>query len=208
MALYPMLSVFLFGLILGLKHALEADHVIAVSTMATRQSGFKKAALTGIYWGAGHTTTIFLMGLPVFLFKTHLPADMAVGFEFVVGLMLLYLGISAWYQKEKNRTDGSLQPGIKSMIIGMIHGLAGGSAVILLAIGTVDSIWYAAGFILLFGVGTILGMLAFSSVIGLSLAYSHKMGARIQQRVTGWAALLSILYGLFLIGKIGLEWIG
>src|SRR3989338_3772304 len=81
-----------FGLLLGVKHAIEADHVIAVSTIVSEQRSPSKAALVGTYWGVGHTTTLFIVGIVTLLLKVSIPERISLLLELLVGFMLIILG--------------------------------------------------------------------------------------------------------------------
>lgn len=81
------------GFILGLKHALDADHVVAVSTIVSQVRGLKKSSLIGAIWGVGHTTTLLLVGLVILIFKLVIPNKVALFFEILVGFVLVILGI-------------------------------------------------------------------------------------------------------------------
>src|SRR3974377_1731811 len=82
------------GLVLGLEHALDADHVVAVSTMVSQYRSLRRSSLVGIFWGLGHSATLFLVGLAVILFKVSIPDRVALAMEFAVGAVLAILGAS------------------------------------------------------------------------------------------------------------------
>src|SRR3990172_8335434 len=97
-------AAFALGLILGVKHALDADHLIAVSTIVTEHQSLKWASLIGAFWGLGHTFTLFVVGLLVIGLRLTIPARLALGLEFLVALMLMFLGVNIlWrsFQREK-----------------------------------------------------------------------------------------------------------
>ena len=81
------------GFVLGLKHALDADHVVAISTIVSHTKNLKKSSLFGVIWGVGHATTLFLVGLAILIFKLAIPDKLALSFEFLVGIVLVILGI-------------------------------------------------------------------------------------------------------------------
>lgn len=87
-----LITLFGLGFILGLKHALDADHIVAVSTIVSQTKSLKKSSLLGAIWGMGHTTTLFLVGLAILGFKLTLPYKLALSFEFLVGIILVILG--------------------------------------------------------------------------------------------------------------------
>src|SRR5277367_3786744 len=87
------LAISLLGLFLGMRHATDPDHVIAVSTIVSRQRGIGRAGLIGVIWGLGHTLTIFLVGAAIILFKVAIPARLGLAMELSVGLMLIVRGV-------------------------------------------------------------------------------------------------------------------
>src|SRR5271166_6697005 len=87
-----LLAISLLGLFLGMRHATDPDHVIAVSTIVSQQRGVARAGLSGAIWGLGHTLTIFLVGAAIILFKVAIPARLGLAMELSVGLMLILLG--------------------------------------------------------------------------------------------------------------------
>ena len=87
------ISILALGFILGIKHALEPDHVIAVSTIASRSKRLWSSSLAGVFWGIGHTLTLFIIGIIVILMKGQIPEKWAMSLEFLVGIMLVYLGV-------------------------------------------------------------------------------------------------------------------
>src|SRR3954471_20798996 len=88
-----LLTVLALGFILGIKHAIEPDHVIAVSTIASQSKKLWHASLAGVFWGIGHTVTLFVVGIIIILMKGEIPEKWAMTLEFLVGVMLVYLGI-------------------------------------------------------------------------------------------------------------------
>ena len=95
------LFTFLFGIFLGFKHALEADHLTAVMTLVTEHKNSFRAALIGTFWGIGHTTTLFMVGLAVLILKINIPLRLGLGLESLVGIMLVILGIRALLKTEE-----------------------------------------------------------------------------------------------------------
>ena len=89
------LSILVLGFVLGIKHAIEPDHVIAVSTIASQSKKLWQSTLSGVFWGIGHTTTLFIFGIIVILMKGEIPNIWVMSLEFLVGIMLIYLGITS-----------------------------------------------------------------------------------------------------------------
>jgi ABC-type nickel/cobalt efflux system permease component RcnA len=239
---FTFLTTLIAGLTLGIKHALDADHVVAVSTIVSDQANPLKAALVGALWGLGHTATLFLVGVGVIIFKVNIPAKLSLSFEFAVGLLLVILGIQTiWkYRRKKihlhlHHHDGrahlhfhahettpghdhshSLVPSsqllfklmpsnweLRTVLVGMVHGLAGSAALMLLVIGTIRSAWQGVLYILIFGVGSIAGMLAVSALIGLPFTISAERFKSVNRNIGLLAGVVSIVLGVFVMGEVG-----
>ena len=227
------------GLAIGLQHAFEPDHIAAVTTQVIRQKNksqslkelIKKSALKssiiGAIWGAGHTTTLVLVGLLVYLFSVNIPDVFFISSEFIVGVMLIFLAITTLSNKKlfkiKHRhphahKDGTIHThphsngsdhkhGHKSYLIGCIHGLAGSGVLLVVIAGTLSSIQDILSFILIFGVGSVIGMTVISSLIGIPFALSNKALSleKTLRYVVGSVSFLigiSIIYEIVNVGKL------
>lgn len=223
-------SVLALGFILGIRHAIEPDHVIAVSTIASQSKKLWHASLAGVFWGIGHTVTLFVVGLIVILMKNKIPEKWAMSLEFLVGIMLVYLGVRTILSFKnihihKHSHDGEDHAHVHShqnsgehdhkhkhknttylgsMFIGLVHGLAGSGAMVLLTMSTVKSIGEAAAYILIFGVGTVIGMLLFTTIIGIPFVLSKKR--RTVNRTFGLiAGVISIVFGVYYMYNLGIN---
>ncbi len=204
-----LLSILSLGFILGIKHAVEPDHVIAVSTVAGQSKKLSTSALTGVFWGIGHTATLFLAGVSIILLKGEIPEKWAMSLEFLVGIMLVYFGVSAFLSLN-NRHQGSQShhvksPGVpygKSIFMGFIHGLAGSAAMILLTMSTVSSIWEGVLYIMIFGAGTIIGMLCFTTIIGIPFILSTK-NINLNTGFARLTGLISAVFGFYYMYNLG-----
>lgn len=210
------------GFILGLKHALDADHVVAVSTIVSQTKSLKISSLFGALWGLGHTTTLLLVGLTILSLKLTIPDKIALSFEFLVGIVLVILGVDVLRKvvKEKLHLHGHRHDKIihthfhshnhpffhnhthKSIAVGMVHGLAGSAALMLLVLATVKSVVQGLLYILVFGIGSILGMLIVSGIIGLPFLLTAKFD-KIHNGIKISAGVISILLGSIIIYEIG-----
>jgi high-affinity nickel permease len=223
-----LLATLILGFVLGLRHALDADHVVAVSTMVSQYRSPLKAAVVGAFWGIGHTGTLLLVGVAVIVFKLAIPPRLASGMEFLVGVMLFVLGIqNLWrYRSERHthlhqhgevvHTHEHLHqpsgeqaqhhplPQHRSLFLGMVHGLAGSAALMLLVLGTIQSPAEGLGYILIFGVGSIVGMMLISTLIGLPFALSSRRFAAFNDRIRLLTGALSVAFGIFVMVQIGL----
>ena len=196
-----LLSVLLLGFTLGIKHATEPDHVIAVSTIASQTKKLSRSSLAGVFWGLGHTATLLVIGVTAIALGQHIPENVATLLEFFVGVMLVYLGING-IRKNPIIEEGKQQHfHKKSFVIGVIHGLAGSAAMVLLTAAAADTGAEAFQYILLFGAGTIVGMLLFTTLLGLPfLVTSKKSIPLFLMRAT---SLISIVYGLYYMIQTG-----
>lgn len=209
----------ILGFILGIKHAFEADHVIAVSTIVTQQKNPFKAALVGAFWGIGHTTTLLITGIIILFLKLSIPLKVSMLLEMGVGIMLIFLGFRAIkksklvFHTHRHQHEGEVhehlhQEGAKShkhhvpFVIGLIHGLAGSGALMLLVLSTVSSVAEGLYYTLLFGVGSILGMSLMSFVIGIPVFFSANKFPEIEKYLRFAAGVLSIWFGIFLIYEL------
>ncbi|OSX55481.1 urease accessory protein UreH [Anoxybacillus ayderensis] len=196
-----------FGFILGIKHATEPDHVIAVSTIASRTKKLSLSSLAGIFWGIGHTATLFVLGMIVIGLEQQIPETAAMWLELAVGVMIVVLGItsfrSAYVVSSKKEVDIS-HLHLKSTMIGIVHGLAGSAGMVLLTLTTVDTRLQAVLFILIFGVGTIMGMMLFTTFLGLPFIWMKRKQIVFQFTIKA-VSLISIVYGLYYMYRISSE---
>jgi len=196
------------GFLLGLKHALEPDHIIAVSTIAGKQKSLFHSSLLGVFWGIGHTLTLLGVFLILAITKGSISEKWGMAFEMGVGVMLVYLGIVSLRTLKKKNIKRESKEGkplfLKSMFIGQIHGLAGSAAMTLLVVSAVDSMKDAVLYIGIFGTGTILGMLLFTFVVSLPFVFAGKI-QRVERVLTGIASIISICYGIYYIYLMGYQ---
>lgn len=221
------------GLIFGLKHATEVDHVVAVSTIVSEHRNVFRSALVGALWGAGHTVSLVVVGMLVLVFRVAIPENVASWLEFGVALMIITLGVMAVVRVLRRRSDVHLhrhthdgqshvhvhfheqgtehsgpstptshshaisQIGIKPLLVGMMHGLAGSAALTLLVLAQIQSIWLGLTYLAVFGAGSTFGMLVMSGLIGLPFALSGKKLTRFNYILQTAAGGLSIAFGLW-----------
>ena len=223
------------GLAVGLQHAFEPDHIAAVTTQISKKKyrvqtirnlikeGTFKSSILGAMWGAGHTTTLVIIGLLLFLFSINIPANIFLGFEFIVGIMLIFLAITTFSNKKifklkhthphvhSNGTlhthphdhHGEHKHSHKSYLIGCVHGLAGSGSLVILMVSTLSDIQTVLSFIFIFGIGSILGMTIISSLIGLPFAITNKIGIASKLLRYG-ACTASLLIGINILYEIGI----
>lgn len=214
------------GFILGIKHALEADHVVAVSTIVSRDPRPLRSAMAGMFWGIGHTLTLFAAGIAVLFFKVSIPDRVALSFEFLVGAVLVGLGVQNLWDYWRTRfhahshTSGEIHTHFhghreghdhhatnrrrRSLVVGMMHGLAGSGALVLLVLGTVDSPLEGAAYILIFGLGSILGMMLIGTAMAMPFSLSAQRIGGLANRIQLMAGGVSVLVGVLVMVQIGL----
>ncbi len=231
-----MLSVLFLGFLLGMRHAIEADHVAAVASMTTRSTSLIEALRLGATWGLGHTLTLFLFGSIVIFSSSAIPDKIAMSLEFVVGIMLVFLGIDVIRRMLKERihfhahkhADGikhfhahshkgegvhkksshehTHQKGFqfRSLFVGMMHGMAGSAALIVLALQTVESPSVGVIYIALFGLGSVVGMGVLATVVMMSLRHSAKKLTRFYNGFQAMIGAGTIALGMFMMYEIGI----
>jgi high-affinity nickel permease len=226
-------AVILLGFFLGMRHALDPDHVIAITTIVSRQGAAARAALIGMMWGLGHTFTIFIVGTAIILFNVVIPPRLGLAMELAVGAMLILLGVlnlTGTLQLLQDRFTHH-EPAIESpdqnsaalsdsklarmsrglgaynmlrpLVVGIVHGLAGSAAVALLVLTTIRDPWAAIAYLLVFGVGTIAGMMLITAVISKPFIHTARRSSRWNRGMTLASGLLSLGFGLFLSYQIG-----
>ncbi|MEH7179223.1 urease accessory protein UreH domain-containing protein [Neobacillus vireti] len=210
-------SVLALGFILGIRHAMEPDHMIAVTTIASQSKKLWQASLAGVFWGIGHTVTLFVIGLIFIVMKNDIPEKWSLTLEFLVGIMLVYLGIAAMLSIRKkqnhshhhdeniiNLTKVKKGTYYKSLFIGFIHGIAGSGAMVLLTMSTVDTVWQGAMYMIVFGLGTVIGMLIFTTIIGIPFILSmNRMAASKGLILT--TGTISIIFGFYYMYNLGVN---
>lgn len=197
-----MLTLLGLGFLLGLRHAVEADHAAAVAALASRSTSVGETVRQGIAWGVGHTLTLFLFCSVVLSLNSIVPERVALALEMAVGVMLIGLGLDVWRRIRSERihihvhehkegeahlhmhahrseTDRhravhqhTHQIPYRALLVGMTHGMAGSAALILLTLHATVSIAVGLTYIMLFGIGSILGMSALSLAIAIPLRRS------------------------------------
>lgn len=191
-------ALILGGFLLGLKHAFETDHIAAVVNIRSR--------LAGLWWGIGHTLVLLIAGVSVLILKVNIPAGLTSGFEIAAAAVLIILGTAMIYRRNHSsqlveRTSTLDQRGaLKSFAVGVLHGFAGSGAFVVLLTGLVGNLKDGIYFISVFGAGSILGMIAVSSVLHASLTYTSRF-AKLDSVLRVFAGGLSIAIGIITIMK-------
>jgi hypothetical protein len=250
------MAILAIGFVLGMRHATDPDHVIAVSTIVSRERSILKAGLIGILWGVGHTLTILVVGAGIIVFDLAIPVRVGLTMEFSVGLMLILLGVlnltgaMGWISEkfspahprvtgthahlhehkskvhlhwhshgpEQEHHGESLTPPewlngapgrlgifhtLRPLFVGLVHGLAGSAAVALLVLGTIREPRWAVLYLMIFGVGTIAGMMLITAAIALPFSFAGYKFAWLNKGLIVGSGLLSLAFGLFVCYQIG-----
>lgn len=213
------LSVLVLGFVLGLRHATDADHVVAVSTIASRARSAKKAIEVGVAWGLGHALTVLVVGGAIVLFGVVIPPRLGLGMELSVAVMLIVLGamnlsgaVRHLHDAAHTRHDPARESApaplpsvslLRSMGVGVVHGMAGSAAVALLVLATIDNARWALLYLAIFGLGTIVGMVVLTSAMAVPVAVTAGRFERAHRRLSRFAGALSVIFGLFLAYRIG-----
>lgn len=224
-------SILVLGFFLGMRHATDSDHVIAVTTIVSRQRHIGSAAMTGIFWGIGHSITLLVVGGAIILFGVVIPERLGLSLEFCVALMLIFLGglnlraagravgkvraenNSAHQHPHRHEIDSTARldrkfgqsatyRAVRPTIIGVVHGLAGSAAVALLVLPIIRNPIWAMMYLSIFGIGTIAGMMLITAGIAVPVSFTARFD--FFHRHLGTAAgFLSLGFGIFLVYQIG-----
>jgi high-affinity nickel-transport protein len=219
-----LLAVLALGFVLGLRHATDADHVVAVTTLVSRERSPRAAIALGALWGLGHSLTLLVVGGSIVVFGLVVPPRLGLSMELSVAVMLIILGtLNLTGAGERLRQGTShahahassepvnwttsaldvLRRGSRSVLIGVVHGLAGSAAVALLVLTTLDQASWALAYLGVFGVGTVAGMMLITATMALPIKLAMERfssAERVMARATG---ALSLAFGIFLAYRIG-----
>ena len=223
------------GLVVGIQHAFEPDHIAAVSTQISKskfkqrpvrqllKESFTTSSVLGALWGAGHTTTLILIGFLVYALTITIQNQIFSGFEFAVGVMLVFLGITTILNKkirlkhkhphqhkdgtlhfdEHKHEDSEHDHNHRSYFIGLVHGLAGSGSLVVLTAATLNNVGIVLGFIVIFGVGSMIGMVLVGSLIGVPFVFVNRIGL-IQNTFRYVAGGFSLIIGFNILYQVGI----
>ncbi len=254
-----LLSIIVIGFVLGMRHATDPDHVVAVTTIVSQQRNLKRAALVGAFWGLGHTVTIFVVGSAIILLNVVIPVRLGLAMELAVGFMLILLGgwsLAGFAQSLRSpAVVPTLQPVpglpevhehahshgdlvhthvhghgpahvhhlgegnpisrldrifgkstayqfVRPLAVGIVHGLAGSAAVALLILASIRNSTWALAYLLVFGVGTIAGMMLVTLSIASAFRFVGNRSNLFGRGLVVASGLVSLVFGLFVAYQI------
>jgi cytochrome c biogenesis protein CcdA len=227
-----MLGILGLGFLLGMQHALEADHIAAVSSIAARRSHVGDIVKHGLTWGLGHTLTLFVFAGAAILLGHSIPEHLARPLETAVGIMLIGLGAHVLWRLWRDRVhfhrhghgDGTVHIHAHShagettaharaphshahgfrwrtLLVGLMHGMAGSAALLVLAVSQASSAAAGLGYVALFGIGSMIGMGALSTVIAVPITLSARWLTRVNSGLQGIVGVVTIAIGVMTIVK-------
>jgi len=227
------LAILGLGFVLGLRHALDVDHLAAVSTLVSQRGGILRSSLIGAVWGLGHTAALLAAGVAMIALHAEISPAVAQALELGVAIMLVGLGLNLLWTLWRGGTihlhvhehgghhhvhphrhaagespDHAQHHPIavrRPFLVGLVHGLAGSAALMLAVLATIPSPTVALAYILVFGIGSVGGMMIMSTVLGLPLALARERFVRAELALRALAGLGSVAIGLVLAWRIGVE---
>jgi ABC-type nickel/cobalt efflux system permease component RcnA len=228
------LAVLGLGFLLGLRHALDVDHLAAVSTLVGQRGGLWRSSLIGAVWGLGHTAALLVAGVVLIALHAEIPPRVALLLELGVAAMLIGLGANLlwtlWrggvvhlhahdhgghaHVHPHRHAPGDVPAGEhhrvrvrRPFLVGLMHGLAGSGALMLAVLATIPSPAVALAYVAVFGVGSVGGMVIMSTLLGLPLALAGARFARAELALRTVAGLGSVAIGMLLAWRIGMEFL-
>ncbi|UII30421.1 urease accessory protein [Fulvivirga ulvae] len=189
----------LFASVIGIAHAFDADHLIAVSNIVSKRDNTLLALKDGVYWGLGHTTTIVIVGSFIILSRaTFLNSGI---FEAIVGGMLIIMGFTRLTNKSSysRKIDSFRYKHGFAYSIGLIHGLAGSGALVLLVMSEIKDVYLGIAYLLVFGIGSILGMLIAASLFSIPFTLRMKVNTVVKSIAIVISSVVCITYGSYML---------
>jgi hypothetical protein len=192
------------GLALGLRHAADPDHVVAIGAIAARTRRLWPAMRLGIVWGLGHTLTLFAVASGIILFDWVVPPRLGLSMELCVAIALMIVGLVNVRSRSHEHANSSETRGARrAFLVGLVHGLAGSAAVALLVLTTVHQPRWAFAYLLVFGLGTLIGMTLITTGLALPVAAVAHRWHRGDQMIRVATGAMSVAMGVWLVYQIG-----
>jgi ABC-type nickel/cobalt efflux system permease component RcnA len=229
MGMMPFILVLVLGFVSGMRHALDPDHIAAVSTIVAEHRNIRRSVRIGAFWGVGHAGMLAAAGIGVLVFKIAIPEGLATALELAVGAMLVILGGHVLWRIVRDRFhlhvhehEGERHlhwhshrhgpdhhhehrghPEYRSLLVGMVHGLAGSAPLTVLVLSSMRSLGDGLFYLAMFGMGSIVGMVIVSTLIGSSFAYTGRRFARANLALRLLAGLASLGIGGAILYEMG-----
>lgn len=188
------------GFALGARHALDPDHVVAVTTIMTRERTLGRARMVGAMWGIGHSLTVFLVGGTLALFRVSVPTRVGLALEFAVAVMLVVLGVANLVRTKQTEPPSSARP----LAVGFVHGLAGSAAIAVLLSAAAPTLLAASLYLMLFGAGTVAGMMLLTTLIAAPTLLLAGRYAGFGPRLRFASGVASVVLGLVIAHDVGI----
>ena len=198
--MYGLLLAFGTSLLLGMRHATDPDHIVALTTIVDRERSTWRSSRLGVMWGLGHTLTICVVGGAIVLFKLAFTPRIGLSMEFSVALMLIVLGYLNLTRR--SAAPEAVSP-LRPFLVGMVHGMAGSAAATLIILPLIDDAGLALLYLGVFGLGTVVGMAAITMAIVAPAMYAGTRLAHVQDRIRFASGVLSLVFGVYLGYKVG-----
>jgi hypothetical protein len=210
-------AILLLGFFLGMRHAIDPDHMVAVTAIVTRERTLRAAAPIGILWGLGHTVTVLVVGGAIILLRVVIPPRLGLGFELAVAVMLVAIGAVNVRSALAKRSEpahgheptssapahGRLRRSQRALLVGIVHGLAGSAAAALLALGSIRGALSGMTYLVVFGLGTVAGMFLVTTALAVSVAAAAGRFRRLHRGLGFATGLASVAFGMALFYEIG-----
>ena len=219
------------GFVLGLRHALDPDHLVAVSTIVSEHKSLARSSLIGTFWGLGHSASLLGVGLVIILLRVSIPEHLLPWMEAPVAFMLIFLGISAMRRAVRERglqihthlhehgaaphahvhvhvgdehdhRHRMIKLGRRPFAVGLVHGLAGSAALTLLVLAQIPSVLLGLVYMAVFGIGSIGGMLIMSALISVPFVLTARRFEAINSLIRLCAGLFSLAFGLMIAWEL------
>jgi len=207
-----LITILILGFLLGMRHATDTDHVVAIGTITARQKSVKSSMAVGGLWGIGHSAMVTVVGILIMFLHLNISVRIGTIIEFSVGMMLVTLGVINLFGVIKipvvhkhehshgEKTHSHLHfHFIRPLLVGSVHGLAGSAAIALLILATINNSAYAIYYLLIFNVGVIVGMMIITTLIGASLVYARNKLDNLNKYFVLGSGIISFVFGLYVM---------
>jgi len=195
------LGLVLLGFLLGVRHALDPDHVVAIGTISTSAPSVRRSVAIGALWGLGHTLTVLAVGGAIVLLRAAVSPRAALAMEFSVALMLIALGLLNLLAAR--RAEPAAPSAVRPLVVGMVHGMAGSAAIALLVMATIREPAVSLAYLLLFGLGTIAGMILVTALLVHPVTMMVARTGVSRRWLTATSGAVSLVLGLLMVHWLG-----